>query len=518
MRRPDDAPSGPVRTLPDFPMPGADLAVLVAALGAVEVADVGDADVVAAIAGWQQVIDAATAAQAAAIGELAARRDFSTINPVDDEVALALAATRTRASHLVCRADFLTRHPAVADAMRDGLLDAGRVDVLDEETCRLPHGEAARVLDQVLDRADGLTTTHLRRLTRRLVAAVDPEAASTRAEKARAERCVRLQPGPDAMAWIHAYLPATDAVTVFAVVDALAGIAARTGDERPVDQRRADALTDVFHAIAATGTLPDGSALPSPQGHQVGVQVAVNATTLLGLDELPGELTGYGPIPAAMARDLAARGSWRAVLTDARGRVLHVADTTHPAGPVAANSRCASSGRSRGPSGAAVGEPPEEHARSAGRHEAHEPRAKHGEGRYHTSAALTRTVTTRDPVCCFAGCAQPAWRCDLDHEIPYDPSNPDTGPTCACNLRPLCRRHHRLKTHAGWTITTDPLTGQIGTRSPSGLVYIRPQPTLVVTSDPFATGPTGGPAADASRGDASERDRPPSPYDGPPPF
>jgi hypothetical protein len=484
MRRPD-APTDPARILPDFPVAGADLAELVASLRAVELADVGDADVVAAIAGWQQVIDAASAAQAAAIGELVARRDLSTINPVDDEVALALSATRTRASRLVCRADFLTRHPVVADAMRDGLLDAARVDVLDEETCRLTRAEAGQVLDRVLAEADGLTTTHLRRLTRRRVAAVDPDAAHRRAEKARAERCVRFQPGPDAMAWVHAYLPATDAVTVFSVVDALAGIAARTGDDRPVDQRRADAFSDVFHAIASTGTLPDGSALPAPQGHKVGVQVAVNATTLLGLDDLPGELSGYGPIPASMARDLASKGTWRAVLTDTHGRVLHVADTTHPAGPVVDSAE----------------------------------RRPHGEGRYHPSAALTRTVTTRDPVCCFAGCAQPAWRCDLDHEVPYDPTNPSAGPTCACNLRPLCRRHHRLKTHAGWTITTDPLTGHIATRSPTGLVYARPQPTLVHNPDPFATdAPTGIPAPGPDDDDGSEGQKMRSRYEGPPPF
>jgi hypothetical protein len=32
-------------------------------------------------------------------------------------------------------------------------------------------------------------------------------------------------------------------------------------------------------------------------------------------------------------------------------------------------------------------------------------------------------------------------RCDLDHRISY----PD-GPTCSCNIQPLCRSHHRLKT------------------------------------------------------------------------
>ena len=45
--------------------------------------------------------------------------------------------------------------------------------------------------------------------------------------------------------------------------------------------------------------------------------------TLIGLAELPGELDGFGPIPASVARRLAAGGTWRRILTDpATGRVL----------------------------------------------------------------------------------------------------------------------------------------------------------------------------------------------------
>jgi hypothetical protein len=316
------------------------------------------------------------------------------------------------------------------------------------------------------------------------------------------------------MAWVHAYLPAPEAVTVFSVVDALAGIAAAAGDERGVDQRRADAFADVFHAIASTGVLPDGSALPAPKGLRVGVQIAVNATTLLGLDDLPGELAGYGPIPADLARDLATKGTWRAVLTDADGHVLHVADRIHPAGPVVANrSWC---GRQGGADLSGDG----------GSTTSAAPAGVHGEGRYQPSAGLTRMVLARDPVCCFAGCAQPAWRCDLDHEIPYDPTDPGAGATCACNLRPLCRRHHRLKTHAGWTITTDPATGQIATRSPSGQTYLRPRPSLVATEpalDPDRRAlrrrrPLVDPDDELRPPSRPTETRPPGRYDGPPPF
>jgi len=56
----------------------------------------------------------------------------------------------------------------------------------------------------------------------------------------------------------------------------------------------------------------------------------------------------------------------------------------------------------------------------------------------------------------FPWCTRAARRCDKDHVIPHSAG----GTTCSCNLAPLCRRHHRLKTHApGWSYTKlDPTT------------------------------------------------------------
>ncbi|WP_193613086.1 HNH endonuclease signature motif containing protein [Nocardioides lijunqiniae] len=52
-----------------------------------------------------------------------------------------------------------------------------------------------------------------------------------------------------------------------------------------------------------------------------------------------------------------------------------------------------------------------------------------------------------DLTCVFPYCTRPAPRCDKDHAIAYD----DGGPTCSCNSAPLCRGHHRLKTHGAWS-------------------------------------------------------------------
>ena len=59
-----------------------------------------------------------------------------------------------------------------------------------------------------------------------------------------------------------------------------------------MDQQRADLLVD-----AVLSGLPDGG-LPPMRGRRPAIQVVVSADTLLGLDDQPAHLTGYGPISA----------------------------------------------------------------------------------------------------------------------------------------------------------------------------------------------------------------------------
>ena len=77
------------------------------------------------------------------------------------------------------------------------------------------------------------------------------------------------------------------------------------------------------------------------------------------------------------------------------------------------------------------------------------PGAAPPEPRYTPSRALADFVRCRDLTCRFPGCEVPAQRCDFDHTIAYP-----VGPTCASNLKCLCRFHHLLKTFysgpGGW--------------------------------------------------------------------
>ena len=135
------------------------------------------------------------------------------------------------------------------------------------------------------------------------------------------------------------------------------------------------------------------------------VRLTIAASTLLGLDDAPADLDGYGPIDAVRARALADGGVWRRVVTDpVTGQVLDV-----------------------------------------------------GRERYRPPAGLAEFVRTRDRTCAAPGCTVPARSTDLDHTIEYHPQPgdpPDTplGRTDADNLGPLCHRHHRLKTDGGFRL------------------------------------------------------------------
>ena len=98
---------------------------------------------------------------------------------------------------------------------------------------------------------------------------------------------------------------------------------------------------------------------------------------------------------------------------------------------------------------------------------------------YEVSDRLAEQVRLRDVTCVYPFCTRPARRCDCDHVVP----DSQGGPTCTCNIAPLCRGHHRLKTHSAWTYTVlEP--GTYLWSSPHGYQFLRDHHgTLDVTAD-----------------------------------
>ncbi len=100
---------------------------------------------------------------------------------------------------------------------------------------------------------------------------------------------------------------------------------------------------------------------------------------------------------------------------------------------------------------------------------------------YEIPDRLRDQAVLRDHTCVFPWCTRPARTSDIDHVVPWD-TGPRGGATTTDNLAPLCRRHHRLKTHATWRYTVlNP--GSYLWSSPHGYQFLRdPSGTRDVTS------------------------------------
>ena len=89
---------------------------------------------------------------------------------------------------------------------------------------------------------------------------------------------------------------------------------------------------------------------------------------------------------------------------------------------------------------------------------------------YEIRGRMAGTAILTHPTCVFPWCTRPARRADRDHTSRTTPGH--GRPTCSCNPAPLCRRHHRPKTHGGWTYTAA-RTGDLRVDSPHGYQYLR---------------------------------------------
>ncbi len=326
---------------------------------------------------------------------------------VREDVACALRIPpATAGGRLHTATELATRLPATLASMRRGEIGLPYAQRLVDAVCFLPDEAATEVEKQVLGRAAGQTVAQFAASVRRAVLAADPRAADEQHRDALTERRVMFTPLDNGMSELWALLPADTAAALQTRIQQLAD-GWKHLDERTADQRRADALTALTLGQPGSGTGP-------------AVNVTVALSTLLGLDQQPGELDGHGPIPPALARAIAAdpTGTWRRLVTDTHGQLLD-----------------------------------------------------YGRRTYRPPANLDRHIRARDHTCTFIGCRRAAQRCELDHITDWQ----DGGTTSAANLQTLCPRHHHLKHDTRWTVRRRP-DGTTRWRAPTGRVYERPPP------------------------------------------
>ena len=192
-------------------------------------------------------------------------------------------------------------------------------------------------------------------------------------------------------------------------------------DERTVDQLRADLFTDLLLTADPSDAHGDGL-----EGIHATIQVTVAATTLIGADDKPAELDGFGPLHPATARALAGdRTGWTRLFIDPTGLVTET-DTYTPTEP------------------------------------------------------MRRYLRARDQRCRFPGCGMPTHRCEIDHNRDHAKG----GPTCIDNLSHFCRRHHPLKhpdipDEHRWSAHQQ-FDGSVVWLSPNGRPYIDEVPKRVM--------------------------------------
>ncbi|MCI0678013.1 MAG: HNH endonuclease, partial [Actinobacteria bacterium] len=203
-------------------------------------------------------------------------------------------------------------------------------------------------------------------------------------------------------------LPAPLTTAVMRRINHLARAARSKDDPRTMDQIRADVFLDLLN----------GDQTRAP-GRGI-VDIRVDLTTLIGLDDKPGELAGFGPVVAEVARRVVASE------TGARHRVT-----------VTDGDRVVWSGTTR----------------------------------RRPTTAIRDHVQAETPTCIFPGCRMPASQCDIDHRQPWS----EGGSTTVANSNPLCRRDH-IRKHKGWHMVRSS-DGMWSWISPLGRVYpYRPMP------------------------------------------
>ena len=396
---------------------------------------------------------------------------FSGVDEAErEDVSSALRLSAGTAQMRIDVARILVNHlPNTCSALATGELSAAHATVIAKETAAairdgLSEFAIFSIEERAIAHAEFHTPAQVAHHVRNSIAKFAPATFEEVVEKARDCRRVSCYNDIDGMSTVVAILPAEDAQTVMKAIEAFivkgnsdfkigahgggtvsgGSIGAHAGgtvsgssmsddsadlaaashstsnrssgstisDTRSADMKRADALTALAgFALAAS------SEEVALHRRPITINVTIDLPTLLGLSENPGQLAGYGAIPASVARALASDGKWKRFITDPQtGNLLD-----------------------------------------------------YGRESYEPPQALKDFLIARDRTCRFPGCRRSAALSDLDHAQSWQ----DGGSTSPENLGALCRRHHRLKTHDGWNVTSHP-DGSCTWISPHGKKFFTP--------------------------------------------
>ncbi|MCZ2805287.1 HNH endonuclease signature motif containing protein [Modestobacter sp. VKM Ac-2983] len=450
-----------------------------------------------------------------------------------DELAVVAGISRTAATLLAERSlVWVHELPETWAALADSLIDPPRATAIAKALGGQSQAAGGRVEPAVVAEVEaqalgwavaGETPVRLQERTAAALIALDDAAADRRRKKA--EQCadVTTRATADGMGQLVADLPMPVAAACRETVDGYARMAKAEGDERPIGQLRTQVMADLIlrpwdtsrepvtahltvltplpalHPHPFDGSTPPGEGHGTPEGghrapdenHGPGEGLHASGEGHESGEDLlapgGGHAAGAGGLPACDDRD-AATVDGAPITAGQLRELLAQLDAICPGGlqaPTGGTLGIDLTDPDTGALRATVTRP--ELERLARRGCPAHPDRDCGCGvldrpppidRYTPTPAQQRYVRARDRTCRHPGCRRPAARTDLDHVCAHR----DGGATDCTNLCCLCRRHHRLKTHAPrWRfVMTD--DGALSVTTPSGVTRTTRPPGLHLPS------------------------------------
>nr|WP_042191362.1 HNH endonuclease signature motif containing protein [Kibdelosporangium sp. MJ126-NF4]CEL20028.1 hypothetical protein [Kibdelosporangium sp. MJ126-NF4]CTQ97251.1 hypothetical protein [Kibdelosporangium sp. MJ126-NF4] len=317
-----------------------------------------------------------------------------------EDLAIELCLSPVTTGKQLSQAQTLvTRLPATVEAMAEGEVDVMRAKAMHDYTLGLDEDQALAVEKRVLDGGTCENLTRFKHAIRRELIWADPDGEEERRQVKKAGRDAVKWHKPDGTSAITITLQPHEAEQAYSQLDLLAKLSPKPG------RSRAQARADVFMDLVTFKKTVDRPA--------AAVHVLAPMTTLMGLNREPGEISGYGPITAEYARELAHHATWRRVITDPTGQVLEVSQKRF------------------------------------------------------ASPALRRHLQLRDRTCRQPGCAVPAQRCETDHSQPHSHG----GVTSVGNLAMFCKRHNLMRQRTNWRLE-HPKPGTLVFTTPSKQTHV----------------------------------------------
>ncbi|QZT61839.1 DUF222 domain-containing protein [Mycolicibacterium austroafricanum] len=380
------------------------------------------AELRAAVERLERLKSQAAAAQARATALWAAKRQAAEQSAgvpanrcgkgLASEVALARRDAPVKGNqHLGFAKALVNEMPHTLAALESGALSEWRATLIVRESACLCV-EHRRQLDAELcadvSKLAGWGNKRVEAEAKKIAARLDAAALVERARKAPEQRCVSCRPAPDNMVYVTLLLPMVQGVAVYAACQRAADT---TFDGRTRGQVMADTAYERVTGRSAAEPV------------SVALNLVIADTTLFGDDEAPGWAQGYGPVPAAVVRDLVSDA-----VTDAKAKATLRRLYRHP---------------------------------KSGQLVAMESRSRL------FPKGLATFIGLRDQTCRTPYCDAPIRH--HDHAVP----DREGGPTSAVNGLGECQACNYAKEAPGWHVTTTDTDGEhtaaFGT--PTGATY-----------------------------------------------